>query len=365
MEPGKRTGPTVGLIMILLATLGGLTVIDAFLARTESSELASEARHTYNQGISLLNSGHALEAVDLLRKAHAIERSNPAYQVQLAQALISANKTEEAETLLQDLLQRSPNDGDANLLESRLVARAGNADEAIAYYHRAIYGIWRTNPAERRVSARLELAHYLAGRGDKIDLLAELLLLESDAQKDAAILPKVAKLYLQAGSPARAEAAYRKLIHDNPRQPDAYAGLGDAQLALGDYRGAQASYQNATRLGGGTQIGERQQLAETMAELDPTARWLSSTEKYRRSMRILQMARDALNACAALGDAKQMISDADKVLAEKVRGPINNELAEDRLAMAEQLWQTRLSSCGPSTSPAEESLRLVMAKLAQ
>jgi len=41
------------------------------------------------------------------------------------------------------------------------------------------------------------------------------------------------------------------------------------------------------------------------------------------------------------------------------------ELAEDRLALAEQLWQTRLASCGLSTSADEESLRLVMAKLAQ
>ncbi|HML17262.1 MAG TPA: hypothetical protein VK419_09555, partial [Bryobacteraceae bacterium] len=41
------------------------------------------------------------------------------------------------------------------------------------------------------------------------------------------------------------------------------------------------------------------------------------------------------------------------------------ELAEDRLALAEQLWQTRLTSCGLSTSADEESLRLVMAKLAQ
>jgi hypothetical protein len=77
------------------------------------------------------------------------------------------------------------------------------------------------------------------------------------------------------------------------------------------------------------------------------------------------MARDAVDKCTQLGDAKQMVADTDKVLAEKVRGPLNNELAEDRLALAQQLWQTRLASCGPSTAPEEESLRLVMAKLAQ
>ena len=364
MEPDKRGAPAVGLILVLLATLGAFALIDVFLARMESSERGVEARHYYDQGVRLLSTGNAVEAVDLLRKAHAIERTNAAYQVQLAQALISRGKSEEAGALLQDLLQRSPNGGDANLLESRLMAQQGNAGEAIAYYHRAIYGIWRSNPEQRRKSARLELAQYLAVRGDKTDLLAELLLLGADPRLDPADLPRVAKLYLQAGSPSRAEAAYRDLIRGNPRSPENYSGLGDAQLALGDYRGAEASYQNVARLGGGGEIEQRLQLAETMAALDPTMRKLSSTEKYRRSMTILKMARDALAACLSLTD-HGMISDADKALSEKIRGPMNNEVAEDRLALAQQLWQTRLSSCGPSTSPAEESLRLVMEKLAQ
>jgi hypothetical protein len=84
-----------------------------------------------------------------------------------------------------------------------------------------------------------------------------------------------------------------------------------------------------------------------------------------RSWRWLQMARDALERCAQSPEAKEMIADTDKVQAEKTRGPMNNELAEDRLAMAERLWQTRISSCGQSTSADEESLRLVMAKLTQ
>lgn len=365
MEPDKRRGPTVGLIAAILITLGSLVAIDLFLARMESTELASEARHYYDQGVKLLADGHAAEAADMLAKAQAIERTNPAYEVQLAQALISAGKIEEAENLLQDLLQRAPNDGDGNLLEARLKAREGKVDDALAYYHRAIYGIWRTTPEQRRIAARLELAQFLAMRGDTTDLLAELLLLESEAQKDVAIQPEVAKLYLRAGSPARAETAYRGLIHDKPKDPANFEGLGDAELALGNYRGAEAAFQDATRLGGGSQIDQRLKLAETMAALDPTVRWLTSREKYRRSMQVLQLARDALNKCSQSPSAKQMVSDTDKVLAEKIRGPMNNETAEDRLALAEQLWQTRLSSCGPSTSPDEESLRLVMAKLAQ
>jgi tetratricopeptide (TPR) repeat protein len=369
MEPNKRKGPTLTLIVVIVATLGGLSAIDVFLARMEASELASEARHYYDQGSRLLDQGRALDAVNVLGKAHATERNNPAYEVELAQALISAGKIDEAETLLEDLLERAPNDGDANLLEARLMAQQHQTGQAVAYYHRAIYGLWRANSEARRIATRLELAQFLASRGDTTDLLAELLPLESEVREDTGTLQQVAKLYLRAGSPARAEITYRALIkenpHDHPEDAGNYAGLGDAELAQGNYRNAEAAYRSAARLNDGSQFEQRLQFAETMAALDPTVRWLSSTEKYRRSMRILQLARDTLNRCAQSDEAKGLMADTDKVLAEKIRGPMNNELAEDRLALAGQLWETRLTSCGPSTSPGEESLRLVMAKLAQ
>ena len=275
MEPDKRSGPTVGLIVVILVTLAGLSAIDMFLARMQASELASDARHYYDQGVRLLQAGRAADAANVLSKAHAVERANPAYEVQLAQALISGAKIEEAQSFLQDLLQRAPNDGDANLLEARLLARQGDSDQAVAYYHRAIYGIWRANPEQRRIAARLELAQFLASRGDATDLLAELLPLESAVGNDSAILAQVAGLYLRAGSPARAESAYRTLIRDHPRDAGNYAGLGDAELARANYRNAEAAYQNAVRLSGGSQFDQRLQLAETTAALDPTVRWLA------------------------------------------------------------------------------------------
>jgi tetratricopeptide (TPR) repeat protein len=365
METVKQKAPTLTLIVVILLTLAAFSVIDVFLARTEAFELANEARHDYDRGMDLLRSGNAAEAVNLLSKAHAIERTNPVYEVALAQALISAAKLDEAKNLLEDLFQREPNDGDANLLEARILAQQGKTDDAVAYYHRAIYGIWRSNPDQRRIATRLELAQYLAAHGDTTDLLAELLPLEASVQKNSAILQQVARLYLQAGSPARAEAACRELIHDNPGDAQNYVTMGDAELSQGNYRHAETAFQNAARLDPSRLFAQRLQLSQTMAALDPTVRSLSSTEKYRRSMRILQLSRDALDRCSKSPEAKEMIADTDKVLGEKMRGPMMNELAEDRLSLAGQLWQTRLTSCGPSTSPDEEPLRLAMAKLAQ
>jgi hypothetical protein len=50
--------------------------------------------------------------------------------------------------------------------------------------------------------------------------------------------------------------------------------------------------------------------------------------------------------------------------AAKVKGALPNELAEQRLDLAEKLWRARLKFC--ATAPAwNDSLALVMQKLAQ
>jgi hypothetical protein len=101
-----------------------------------------------------------------------------------------------------------------------------------------------------------------------------------------------------------------------------------------------------------------------MATLDPTPRRISSVEKFARSTEILKRTRDALNGCATTDEAKRLVEDCDKILAKKAPPHVTNELAEARLALAEQLWQARIKICGPSTSEQEHALRLIMTKLA-
>ena len=47
------------------------------------------------------------------------------------------------------------------------------------------------------------------------------------------------------------------------------------------------------------------------------------------------------------------------MLAKKVRGAVTNELAEQRLSLAEQLWKARPAGCD------DEVLRQITQKLAQ
>jgi tetratricopeptide (TPR) repeat protein len=212
---------------------------------------------------------------------------------------------------------------------------------------------------------RLELVELLASRGEKEELLAELLALEGEAQGKTAILKQIAHLYQVAGSPARGANVYRELIQSDPDDINAYEGLGGDELALGDYHAAMAAFLNANRRSPGDRTIQRDiALLNAMATIDPTPRRLSSAEKFARSTQILKLTRDALNGCAKTDDARRMVDECDKVLEKKAPPHVTNELAEARLALAEQLWQARIKTCGTSTSEDEHALQLIMTKLA-
>jgi len=355
--------PRIGLSAVIVITAVALWSADIFLARTENIEMQTEARHDAEAARRALAQGRAEDAVSLFRKAHALDRENSGYALELAQALMAAGKLSEAQSILSDNLENSPNDGQANLLEARLMVRQGKIDQASAYYHRAIYGIWPENPVRHRVEVRLELANLLASHHASQELLAELLPLETEAQNDLSVRKQVARLYLVADAPDRADAAYRALIRDDSDDGDNDAGLGEAALALGNYRAAQVAFQNAIHHG--AQVQNRLDLAAQMADLDPTPRRLSAMEKFTRSARILLLARDALASCASSDRAKPLLEDADAALGQKIRGDATNETAEKFLALAQDIWQLRVDTCAVPSTPNDEPLRLIMAKLSQ
>ena len=130
--------------------------------------------------------------------------------------------------------------------------------------------------------------------------------------------------------------------------------MGEAELTSGNYRAAEQAFQSA---------GARQQadLATEMAGLDPTLRRLSSAEKLRRSILILEMARDAATRCQPPNQV--LLETADRELSTKVRGASTNELAEERLSLAEELWQQRKANC--ESNPSDAVLAKLMPKLTQ
>ncbi|HZS56125.1 MAG TPA: tetratricopeptide repeat protein [Bryobacteraceae bacterium] len=366
---GRRV-PTLRLSLVVAAVIVALALIDVSLRRTEQNEIGTQALQADRNGHQLLQQGRADEAVDAFRKAHALERENTNYEIDLIEALMAAGKFAEAQPLMREILEEQSNDGEANLVAARLAAKQGQINTADSYYHRAIYGAWPDNLTQHQMSVRLELIDYLAANGEENELLAELLPLQEQARNNTRLQPRLAKLFLTAGSAARARDVYRQLIKLDPTSGANYAGLGEAELALGDFRAAHAAFSAAVaRQENDAALRERLDLAKLLSDIDPTPRGLSTQEKYSRSMRILQLASSDLQQCItnhpelATDDATQLVAQAKAQLAAAAPKQPTNEIAEGALSLSETIWRVRVSLCGTGTAPDEEPLPLIMAKL--
>ena len=192
----RPTGVVIALIVITLA----LAALDRALAKVESVELHGTAQHAYLAGNSLLTAGKADEAIDFLRQAHSVERENPDYELALITAFVDSGRAADAEPLMNEMLQREPNDGHVNLIAARLKVREGNVLEAEAYYHRAIYGEWPGNPALHRVAARMELIDELIKRGELTKRgLAELVSLDAEPVAGTDVRKRLARSLSNGG----------------------------------------------------------------------------------------------------------------------------------------------------------------------
>jgi Tfp pilus assembly protein PilF len=313
-----------------------------------------------------LQQGRAHEAAADFGRATALERSNREYLIALATAQIADRQLAAADETLNSVLQRDSNDSGANLLMARLMVAEKQYAEADSYYHRAIYGTWVGDSGHSSTEARLELVDFLAKHGTPKELLSDLLPLESEAETNRTIARKLPELFLRAGSVNRAEEAYRSLIKQEPDDVDAYAGLGRAELISGHYQAAELAFSGALRRKpGDATLLQWVAIAGRVKALDPTPRRLPSSEKYRRSMELLGLTEDSVTACVSVNNSIQpLLDEADRSRAAKVKGPLPNEMAEQRLDLAQKLWQARVKLC--ATPPAwNDALALVMQKLAQ
>jgi tetratricopeptide (TPR) repeat protein len=358
--------PVMAVSLAVLALIAALFAADFALANAERNELQDQAQVLFQQGQALQKQGKPEQALEFFRQAHALERQNPEYQLALVDTLLTTRKLDQASDLLHDLLQSNPHGGEANLMMARLLVKESKTDDAESNYHRAIYGSWGNDATSHRLQARLELVDLLASRGNRADLLAELLPLENEGI-DPATRMKIARLYLAAGSPARAAAVYRSLLRSNPNDPRTLTGFGQTELALGDYRAAMNAFVNAYRANPADVAARGNiELSSAVTALDPTPRRLSSAEKFSRSNRVLDLARSAMQRCA-VGHGLATSDDlgrADVLLAQKPAA-VTNETSEERLGLAEQLWKDRLTSCGSAVTAQERPLQLIMEKLSR
>jgi tetratricopeptide (TPR) repeat protein len=357
----------VGTFALVFAAIAALFTVDTLLADRDRAASRAEARRLFEDGARLQAKGDMSQSLERLRSAVAAERQNPVYQRGLAAALLAAGRLSDAQSVLTERLQHDPADAEASLIMARTLAREGKTRQAIAYYHRAIFGEWPGSQHARRVEARFELVRLLATEHARRELLAELLPLESEAPPDAETRRRIGRLFLAAGSPSHAIAIFGELARLDQADADAYEGLGEAQLQQGSYRSARRAFAAALALRPGDQhVAARVELCDRTLALDPAQRGLRPSEQYRRGVALLKLVVAAVDSCTGPGLAAPppaLLDSAREVLAQPVPGPASQDTAiETRVGLAQRVWQARPTTCPvpPWATPAE----LVLTRLA-
>lgn len=360
---GRSFLGTFGLVFL---AIGGLFAADMFLAATDRSESHVEATRLFKEGQALMNKGESLKAVDKIGDAIAIERDNREYLQTMAKAELAAGETDDAKSTLTGLLTSDSTDGLANLLMARVLEKQGKAREAVSYFHRAIYGAWKDDAQANRRRARLELIDLLVQQNSKEELLAELLPMEDDAPQDLQTREHLGQLFLLAGSSTRAAAVFRGILHESPGNGAAYKGIGQAEFAQGDYRAAQRAFESALSVAPDDAASRHWlDLCDEVLHLDPTLRGLDASERWRRSLTLLQLVQNDAGACVkpdSPADLQDLTNKASSALKAHVSGAQESDASEANLDLAEQLWQARKKECQPAPS-ADSALALVLQRL--
>jgi tetratricopeptide (TPR) repeat protein len=360
--------PFLRTFALIFLAIVAIFALDTFLANTERAESTVEANRLFEQGRALMQAGKNAQAIDRIKDALAVERGNRGYLRTLAQAQFAAGKITDADATLTELLQNDSTDGLTNLIMGRALLKEGRFAEAISYFHRAIYGHWSENAPQNRLQVRFELVDLLAQRNSKEELLAELLPLQDAAPRDLATQTRIGRLFLQVGSPARAADVFREVLRDHPEDATAHAGLGEAEFARANYRAAERDFLSALRLSPNDPATRRRlDVCHELLMLDPSVRGLSPAERFRRSLRLVELTVDETSQCAGQNPRPELQGLLDKartVLKAHASAAKDSEVAESNLDLAEQIWQARKQECKSPPAP-DSLLALVLARSAQ
>jgi len=343
-------------------------VVDFSLARIDAAENTSNAEREYQKGMQLLTKGRIDNAIDHLRVAAVLDHEASTYPVALANATLSAGRPGDAEQMLIPVLERDATDGAANLGMARVLENEGRLEQAKAYYHRAIDGVWPVDSQRNRAAARFALIDLLSRKGDKQELLGELLPIQDDSVTDLQLRKRIAQLFSVAGSPSRAIAIYRDVLKRSGGDREATVGLADAAVAQGDYRAARADFRAAlvvTTGGESARIRSRLDLVDSVIAMDPTQRGLGLAEQYARSRNLVQRTIASVRSCsgATARPVAVALDSATHVFLTRAWGAASDEGIDANLNLADAVWRLRRDKC-PST-PRDDALAILHQHLSQ
>lgn len=226
-------------LLSLFAIVILLFFVTLFLFHSFSVHRQELAQRWLARGEKALHAGQPLAAIDALRSALAYAPDDKNLEIELAEALAAAGRTQEAVAYFKALLESRPGNGMINLQLARLAAKQGDESTAIDYYQAALDGTWEGDGYVRRREVRLELSQYLIDRKRYDKARNQLLIAVGNAPDDVAVEIEVAGLLESTQDETNALHLYKKALQHRPVRLAALEGAARTAYALNRFMEAK------------------------------------------------------------------------------------------------------------------------------
>jgi tetratricopeptide (TPR) repeat protein len=350
------------LIVVLAGAAGAGFLATRAAAAADHRLRQRQASAWFDAGRGHLAAGRLDDALGDLRRAVARDRDNRRYRLALASALVASGRDEEARGLLLALRDAQPEEPETNLQLARLEGRAGNGEGARRYYEGALAALWRPEQAARRRTIRLELIDALLTRQQHARALAELLVLASNVPDTPRIQTDVARRFLLAGDPGRAQAHFLRVLRVQSGNRDALAGAGEASFALADYSSARR-YLTAVPEPD-ARLADMRDVARLVLAGDPLAPRLPAAERRRRLRAAVDQATVRLEQCLGgaaetSGELESLQPRATQMRALLVRRNPPRDVVDDGVDLVHRIEAVAARHCAAPASSFDRALLLI------
>lgn len=291
-----RQRPVMLVLLTVLAVV--FFIIVTGLSRAYRAQREALGNRWFNRGVADLGAKRYDAAVVEFRSALLYSRDDYDYQLDLAEALLGLHHTGEASAYFLNLWDREPENGLVNLELARIAAQQGQTDQAVRYYHDAVYSTWTIDESGKRRDARLELIELLLRTRQQAQAQAELIALAENAGENAAEQERIGGLFFRAQDYEHALTSYRIALKSDRHNPAALAGAGEAAFELARYPLAQRYLQAAVAANpNDLQSADRLKTVEMVLRMDPYQPQLSSAERNRAVVQAFETAGQRLKSC--------------------------------------------------------------------
>jgi tetratricopeptide (TPR) repeat protein len=359
-RPVVLAGLTVMAVVFFLVVTG--------LSRAHRAQQEALGNRWFNRGIADLNAKRFDAAVTDFRAALLYSPDEYSYVLNLSEALIGEGHRAQAWAYLTNLREREPDDGIVNLELARIATQRGETDDAVRYYHNAVYAVWPAEQEGKRRDARLELIELLLRIGAKAQAQGELIALGESVGRDPVQQEHIGELFFRAGDYEHALGAFSAVMKADRHNAAALAGAGSAAFELGRYPAAQRYLEAAVAANANdTASQDRLKTTQMVLHMDPFRRQITDTERDRIVVQAFQAAGDRMRACKlpavtpAGSGARPSLNDEwsklrPQITQERLRR--NPDLVESAMDLVFRIERDTNVTCGTPTG-IDLALRLI------